>query len=167
MEALEIAHESATQLSAQTTPARDRYLPSPGILLRSAALIALGAYAAIAFVPGSRPAVPSTDDRDCLRQEAAAAIGRSPAEAERIMTTCAACHERDGRLLPRERQNGAIDSRTSWRHAEFQDEFEKLWSMALSEQGAEEAGRIALAGQVNDPADETRGLWQRREERDA
>lgn len=142
-EALEVARDSAASLSTRTASTPVRYVPAIGTLVRSAALIALGALAAFVFVPGTRPAVPNADDRECLRHEAAAATNRSPAEAELLLTTCAKCHEPNGRLHPRDRHSGAVNSETSWRYADSVDEFQRLWSGVASDTVFAEGEQIA------------------------
>jgi hypothetical protein len=143
-EALEVARESAASLSKRTASTPVRYVPVIGTLVRSAALIALGAFAAFVFVPATRTAIPNADDRDCLRHEAAAATNRSPAEAELLLTTCAKCHEPNGRLRPRDRHAGAVNLETSWRYADSVDEFQRLWSSVVSDKVFAEGEQIAV-----------------------
>lgn len=126
-EAVEIARESAVMLSPPTTPLAHRTIPFVGTIVRSAALLALGALIAIMFVPGTRPAGSTGEERDCLRRDAAAAAVRSTAEFEALAAMCANCHDKSGRLQPTDRRSGAARLRSFRDMGEMREAFQRLW----------------------------------------
>jgi hypothetical protein len=135
IEALEIANETAERLLTRALGRPVRRLPSIGTFCRSAALIALGAFAAFAFVPGVQPAVEKEDDQNCVRHDVAAAASHSPARLNLLVATCNICHEPDGALRRADRRTGALNSRSAWSLAGTREEFQRLWLPAAVDDG--------------------------------
>jgi hypothetical protein len=127
-ESTRIARESAEALTVRTAPASVRYRCWIGGALRCAALIVLGGFLALAFVPGARVGVPRSDDGPCRRHEAAAArIAARPAvEIQALVASCAACHVEDRQFPSRDQRNGSFHRVRPWLVADSGWEFALL-----------------------------------------
>lgn len=104
-EARQVALEAAGSLSARCAPPGVRLGRAVAIVLRSAALVVLGAFLASSFAPDSQPTGPDPKGDACRRYEATETHGLPLSVGERnaLIASCAACHrETDGKFsIPR------------------------------------------------------------------
>jgi hypothetical protein len=118
-EAIAIAQESAARLSQCGTPARTRFRRCMGVALRSAALVAIGGFLALALSPadrrGNHAAGRPLPDQPlvCRRHEIAEprSVARPRAEVLLLVASCAACHEGLQATDGDDRRQGAVDRR--------------------------------------------------------
>jgi len=104
-EARQVALEAAGSLSVRCAPPAVRFGRAVAVVLRSAALVAFGAFLASSFAPDSQPAGPDPNGEPCRRYQAAEMheLPLSANERNALIASCAACHhETDGKFrLPR------------------------------------------------------------------
>jgi hypothetical protein len=92
LEALKVARDAASALSAPTETRPDRMNIVIGRALRFAAVFAAGVVLGLVLLENrDRPA---TEGKECTRHSAARdGIARSEAEVQRLALSCAACHD--------------------------------------------------------------------------
>lgn len=116
-ESVAIAQQSAERLSVRCAPSKGRIDRGIAVIVRSAALVAIGGFLALTLYPGGnsgdRPTEWPASERNspCRRHEVAAGRAQSPTEIRALIASCAACHDNFQKADRADRRRNLIDPR--------------------------------------------------------